>query len=59
MFKIKFFSEINQSVQKYREDAENTYAHKKPIHFEEVKGHSATINTSSINQPINHAVNQC
>ena len=40
MFKIKFFSEINQSVQEYREDAENTYAHKKPIHFEEVKGHS-------------------
>lgn len=36
MFKIKFFSEINQSVQKYREDAENTYAHKKPIHFEDL-----------------------
>lgn len=36
MFKIKFFSEINQSVQKYREDSENTYAHKKPIHFEDL-----------------------
>ncbi len=42
-FQIPGFQKVDGGIQTYGEQAEETDAHEKPIHFEEVKGHPDAI----------------